>query len=652
MRRGSWCKLVLSVVSACLVAIASCSGGAGTKVFQAADLWRHAVIIVEVVANAPGDTASEEIPNESITLLNNTEDTVNLAGLTISDEHGDWTIGNSLEGTILQPGERWTVKGSTYNPRRNCYTAICLANKGEQLELSYDGVPIDRIHYPSCGGSANDGKVLVRDAFVILLSPIPKPSPQLGSPSVTLWGAAQEVDGSCYQIKVGETDILVDCGSYMGSSTHKDDVFDFVPSEIDAVIITHAHDDHIGRLHYLFHQGYDGPVYMTMVTADLYLTKLADTIHYWQAPSSQKVEVEKAIRRSIHEVEYRALVEISDHVVATFLNAGHIPGSASISLNIQTEDVGYSILFSGDIGPSHHPFLEPPDYGSLRQDDATVLVIESTYGGTVRGPLDEPYTAFWDELAVAVEETELVVIPTLSLDRTQRVLAAIGEGMEEDRLPSNLTVAVGRKSSCYLTEKYVEFQRSTESGAIDLTRRYELFFSDEFWEESYLWPRFWAYTRGNNCGGWEDYDADFKGKYDIVVTPSGFGNLSLSKRLLERYVGDPEVAFVKVSWAPGHSPMGQFESVYGQAEASITIEGTPYPVAARLVSVSGVFSGHSDQDGLVRYAASLPNLATVVITHGELSVMEELRYRLGIEFDGLSIMIPEYGASILLGDGE
>lgn len=633
---GNWngSPTIVALLTVVLAVATSCTAVPDAGPLQAAELSRHAVLIVEVIADAPGYTSKEEISNESITLLNNTQADIDLVGVTISDEHGSWTIPSSVGDTILEPGEKWTVTGPTYNPSKDCFNGICLQNKGECLTLSYGTRELDRWCYPQSGVQGETLRRLNLPAQVVTTSDL----------SITFWGAAREVQGSCYQISVGETDILVDCGSFMNSGEHDDQVFEFAPSEINGVIITHSHADHDGRLHYLFYQGYQGTVYMTEVTAELYLARLDDTIYYSSIPGNEKESVETAIRKSIHKVEYCSPVTVSAGITATFFNAGHIPGSASISLNIEADGEAYSVLFSGDIGPGYHPFLDPPDYAFMSQDDATVLVIESTYGDTVRDTSDGPYDAFWTGLAIATEETELVVIPALSLDRTQRVLAAIRKGMKEGQLPPDLDVVVGGKSSCYLTEKYVEFQRSE--------RRYRPYFSDEFWAESYLWPRFWTYTCGTNCKGWEDYDADFKKEYDIVVAPSGFGDYSLSKHLIERYVSDPDVAFVKVSWAPDGSPMGQLALVQGQPNATITIEGTTYPIKARLVSVSEAFSGHADQNGLVQYASALPHIDTIVITHGEYSSMLALKSRLSAELDGPEIVVPEYGKAILLGGSE
>ena len=642
MRNLNISPVTLALAVVILAVMTCCTAVSNTGPLQATDLSLHAVLIVEVIANAPGNTAEEEIPNESITLLNNTQVDIDLAGVTISDENGCWTIPSSTGDTILEPEEKWTVTGSMYNPARDWVSGICLRNKGECLTL-FSGVrELDRWCYPQSGVQGERLRRPDLPARVATTSDI----------SITFWGAAREVQGSCYQIKVGGSDILVDCGSFMNSGEHDDQVFGFVPSQIDGVIITHSHADHYGRLHYLFYQGYQGTVYMTEVTAELYLAQLEDIVHYSSIPDNDKESVERAIRKRIHEVEYCSPVTVSAGITATLFNAGHIPGSASISLNIEADDQAYYVLFSGDIGPSYHSFLDPPDYAFLSQDDATVLVIESTYGDTVRDSSDGPYDAFWSSLATAIQETELVVIPALSLDRTQRVLAAISKAMEEGQLPPDLDVVVGGKSSCYLTEKYVEFQRSAQVGNAALERRYNQYFSDEFWSESYLWPCFWTYTRGTDCRGWEEYGADFKSMYDIVVAPSGFGDWSLSKHLIERYVTDPEVTFVKVGWAPDDSPMGQLNLVHGQPDAAITIEETSYPVKARLVRVSEAFSGHADQDGLLQYASALPHIDTIVITHGEYSSMLALKSRLSAELDGLEIVVPDYGEAILLGDCE
>jgi len=99
----------------------------------------------------------------------------------------------------------------------------------------------------------------------------------------------------------------------------------------------------------LFYQGYVGTVYMTEVTAELYLAQLEDTVDFSTIPDKDKESVKSAIRESIHEVKYSSPVPVSAGITATFFNAGHIPGSASISLNIEADDEVYHLLFSGDI---------------------------------------------------------------------------------------------------------------------------------------------------------------------------------------------------------------------------------------------------------------------------------------------------------------
>jgi len=338
MRNLNGSAVTLALVIVILAVITSCTAVSNTGPLQAADLSLHAILIVEVMPNAPGDSAVKEIPNESITLLNNTQVDIDLVGVTISDENGCWTIPSSARDTILGPGEKWTVTGSTYNPASRVGD-ICLRNTGEYLALSYGARELDRWCYPQ---SKVEGKTVRRR------EPLPRVVPT-SDIRITFWGAARETQGSCYQINVSGSDILVDCGNFMNSGEHDDQVFEFVPSQIDSVIITDSDADHCGRLHYLFYQGYQGTVYMTEVTAELYLAQLDDTIQSSSIPDQDKESVKSAIRESIRKVEYYLSVTVSPEITATFFNAGRIPGSASISLNIEADDEVYHLLFSGDI---------------------------------------------------------------------------------------------------------------------------------------------------------------------------------------------------------------------------------------------------------------------------------------------------------------
>lgn len=598
------------------------------------DLPCNSVVLFKVIANAPGRTSETEIPNESITLLNNTDATISLAGLTISDEQGSWEIGISSPSVTLKSGETWTVTGAVYNPLKDCFEHICLRNSGECLWISYRGRQIDKWCYPK---SQMQGEVLIRSTLPSPVNVAGDGEPLVDNLEITFWGAAGEVQGSCYQVSIDDLDILVDCGSFMDLSIHKDTDFQFTPSEIDAVLITHAHDDHIGRLHHLFHQGFEGPVYMTEVTEEIYMLKLDEIVNYWAVSGDE--EIRKAIERSIIQVEYLQEVPIEEGVTATFVDTGHIPGSASVVLKLTTDGSDHTLVFSGDIGPGEHPFLNPPDLQELGSIDADLLVVESTYGNVRRDAASKGLQKFSNTMRSAHKEGDLVVIPSFSLDRTQRIIAAIGETINQYPLLQDLDVAVGGKSSCLLTQLYLKFQKDQQ--------RYDNYFKEQFWSETPLLPVFWEYIRGTECSCWkcesEDYIdfADFKSDYDVIVTPSGFGTSSLSKKLIEAFVDDEDITFIRVGWAPEDSPVVQL----GKRRKNTT------SLADKYFDISSAFSGHADQTGLLEYLKALGSVQRIAITHGDQEGAEGLSAAIQMSIPDIleeNVKIPVFGEQIVI----
>jgi len=457
--------------------------------------------------------------------------------------------------------------------------------------------------------------------------------------ALRVWGAAGEVAGSCYQITVGGKNILIDCGSFMNgddaelsttSSIHRDtNPFPFDPASIDVVLLTHAHDDHMGRIQYLYADGFNGKLWMTRATKAIFVAKLGDLIDYSRLSSSAQDGLRERIERSIKILDYGEGVRVAKGITATFVDAGHIPGSASIVLSLHDGKYAQTVTFSGDIGSGHHPFLNPPDLAALSHTDTETLVIESTYGGEQRDYPKDLYDEFFSQLKQALDRGNLIVIPTFALDRTQRVLGAIDEGMLNGKLPKALRVVVGGKSSCRLTEEYVEFQKHPEL--------YEPYFSEEFWDEKPLEPTFWVYSRGDDCEktAEEEKRTNFK-QFDMIVTPSGTGGSSLAKYLIHEYVSDPQVTFIKVGWAPPNSPMGELGNRGSDMQATVIDQK----------SISGVFSGHADQDMLLAYISSFSKLSNVIITHGEDYARDALEKAIKVVNPQLEVIKPVYGEAI------
>jgi len=656
------------VVLVCMLVLVALFLGVCTHASEprnASDLVWNDVLIASVVANAVGSTSDDEIPNETITLLNNTLDTVDLAGLTICDENTAWTIPYWLDDTLIKPGEYWSVSGSVYNQDLDCSEAICLRNSGEMLTLAFNGEAIDAIRYPPCSGSAYDGRVLDRSVFALLAATDSEcqdqacfniqASVEVPVFSLTAWGAAGEVQGSCYLLRYADDWILVDCGSFMntedlpvGPTEHRDEDFPFDPRDIDAVLITHAHDDHMGRLHLLIAAGFAGPIYMTDVTAEISTMKLQSAIAWWDCvDAATKRYVVEYLDDNIVRCGYGEEIEVASTMTASFLDAGHIPGSASIEMLLQGSSSTSTILFSGDLGSGNHPFLNPPDLDSISEISADLLIIESTYGGTIRSAdTSKSKTDFLDAIERSVSEDRLVVVPTFALDRTQRVVAAIGEGIASRYGLAKLRVGIGGLSSCQFSQLYEMFQVNPKD--------YESYFSASFWDNTPLHPRFWTYIRDEDClcrqceeDSTENLET-LKSRYDVIVTPSGFGSSSLSKKLINEFVDDSSVTFIKVGWAPSNSPMGRLATANSEdaERVALSTNGLLSPFRCGFQDISGFFSGHGDENALAEFALSFESVAQIYIGHGEPDSSAKLQSRLREELPSADVRLLQWGVSI------
>ncbi|MEN3010395.1 MAG: MBL fold metallo-hydrolase [Candidatus Bipolaricaulaceae bacterium] len=451
-----------------------------------------------------------------------------------------------------------------------------------------------------------------------------------------------EVAGSCYLLTNGTDSILIDCGSHMSEEIElegqKQEIsdyspFDFSGETVKAIIITHAHADHIGRLPYffLYNPDYKGPVFMTYATAELYFATLNTTINYMKGvdgkelDSTTKETIKRRLKEQIDPVHFMVAFSPVQGVSAYFINTGHIPGSSAVVLNLVEGEGVTTVTFSGDLGPGDHPFLPPMPLDSFSHTQTNILVIESTYGDVVRSKeekakeLEDFYQALTEYCG-----QKLVIIPTFALDRTQRILATLVEGIRQGRLPAGLKIAVGGKSSQEYTEAYTNMM-ATE----DLCSRY---FSSTFCTSKPLDKTYFEYKRFFE----EDYD--LARNYHIIVTPSGTGASSDAATLLRYYLPNENVLVMKVGWAPLDSPMGQL----AQGRQTVSIGGVPVPVKADFRSYHSLFSGHADQQMLVEFVQAFPNLRAVVVTHGSEAARDALEKALRAANANLQIVRPQY----------
>ncbi len=254
------------------------------------------------------------------------------------------------------------------------------------------------------------------------------------------YGANRCVTGSCHCVEVNGKRILIDCGLQQGRDELDNALFAFEPTQIDTVLITHAHIDHTGRLPLLYKRGFRGRILTTRLTADLMRIMLLDSAHIQESDAEyQNRKGQRAGRETVEPLyttedavntlqlirtcEYGQSVEVADGVTAVFTDAGHLLGSASITLTLRENGVEKTIVFSGDIGNVDQPIIRDPQ----PLTGADYVVMESTYG-------DRNHTEVWsytDELAEIIDETlgrgGNVVIPSFAVGRTQELLYFIRE---------------------------------------------------------------------------------------------------------------------------------------------------------------------------------------------------------------------------------
>ena len=252
---------------------------------------------------------------------------------------------------------------------------------------------------------------------------------------ITFCGAAETVTGSCHFVEVDGLRLLLDCGLFQGGRQREDlnrEPFPFDPKSIDAVLLSHAHLDHSGRLPLLVRQGFSGKILCTAPTAEIAKLMLADSAHLQIEEASYRAR--KARRRGevaepplydmadvLHCAElfrpvtgYEQPATLNDRVSCVFHDAGHILGSASIELRTSNG----SLLFSGDLGNRHQPIVRDPSPPPA----VDVLLVESTYGDRAHRSMDDTVTEFKTAIETVIPSNGNLLIPSFALERAQEVL--------------------------------------------------------------------------------------------------------------------------------------------------------------------------------------------------------------------------------------
>lgn len=268
--------------------------------------------------------------------------------------------------------------------------------------------------------------------------------------SLSFSGGADEVTGSRHLLSYGSTKILMDCGLFQGhrrEAIDKNRSFPFPVEALTTVLLSHAHIDHSGGLPILAKSGYSGAIHCTQPTADLCKIMLLDSaflqeedakyfnrIHQPDGetiePLYTKADAEQAIKL-LKPHHYGEFFSIGEGVQASFLNAGHVLGSAMIYVEMDTPKGKRRILFTGDLGRRKSILMRPP----LPPRNVDYLLIESTYGNRIHAPIETVENTFAEIINEAVREKGRILIPSFALERTQEIVFILEKLRRSNRIP-------------------------------------------------------------------------------------------------------------------------------------------------------------------------------------------------------------------------
>jgi metallo-beta-lactamase family protein len=434
---------------------------------------------------------------------------------------------------------------------------------------------------------------------------------------ISFHGGVGSVTGANFLLDTGGAKILVDCGLIQGSEfapVQNCDAFQYDPASVDVLFVTHAHADHIGRIPKLVHDGFKGVIYSTPPTRDLSAVMLEDAFmvmsmeaEKYDNPVCYDHEDIDAALRLWKTHAYHAPFDVIDGVTALFSDAGHILGSSMITL----EREGKKFLFTGDVGNSPQPLLNPPEV----VPGYDYVLMESVYGDRLHEGVRERTALLLSYIEDTIVKKGTLIIPAFSLERTQAMLFEINNFVESGKIPA-IPVFLDSPLAIRVTDIYRKHQGYLKK---------EVIAQIEGGDDIFEFPHF----RMTKTVAESAEIHEVKGP-KIVIAGSGMSHggriLSHEKVLLE----DPKNTLLLV----GYQTVGSIGRLLEDGAKRIRIDGVPVKVRAKVAKING-YSGHADRDQLIEYVhGGCSNAKQVFVCMGEeraaLFLVQRLRDYLGL----------------------
>lgn len=458
---------------------------------------------------------------------------------------------------------------------------------------------------------------------------------------ITFLGAAREVTGSCHLLRVGTSTVALDFGTFQGrrAETHqKNATIPFAADELTAVVLSHAHIDHSGRLPLLARAGIDRPVYATPATRDLCALMLADSAHIQEKdaqylarhhrpcapPLYNQDDVTRLMGRII-SVPYGVPFDVAPGIRATYHDAGHILGSASVSLECSEKGNTRRLVFSGDVGRWGLPIIRDPQPPA----GADVVIMESTYGNRDHPPVAE----LPDQLARIVRDTAAkggrVIIPAFAVGRTQEILYDFHRLTRAKAIPP-VPIVLDSPLAIAVTSVF-----ATHPDAYDVREELVATGEDLF---DYGQLEFTRDTEASKALN------ERRGPM-VIIAASGMAESGRILHHLAHGAPDPKNTILIVGFQAEHTLGRRIV----ERQPMLKIFGTEVPLRARVEILNG-YSAHADRGELRRWLSAVRGTGhrapPVHLVHGEPAAQNALAEVL--RGDGYEVTAPERGSRVAI----